>query len=188
MSRNTTITLRDFFKLLDSFWIACSIPIPYWILLKCHTSLVPITNSVAIHKNVSGYSNYLSVDKTSLASVSVSGFRVKWCHKAHPTTFSAPKGFKKLRYQFLFTHSGDSIFIEELENLSSGQKEMPTLICKYLIFNARSIKSITLHSTTTQDLYVISWSNSDEVLEAPTKYKVSLCIAMLEYWKGITDA
>ena len=26
------ITLSDFFKLLDSFWIACKILIPYWML------------------------------------------------------------------------------------------------------------------------------------------------------------
>ena len=30
---NKINTLRDFFKLLDSFWIDCKIPIPYWMLV-----------------------------------------------------------------------------------------------------------------------------------------------------------
>lgn len=29
----TTITLRDFFRLFDSFWTACKIPIPCWMLV-----------------------------------------------------------------------------------------------------------------------------------------------------------
>uniref|UniRef100_A0A7C9DUR7 Uncharacterized protein n=1 Tax=Opuntia streptacantha TaxID=393608 RepID=A0A7C9DUR7_OPUST len=39
-SFSVTTSLRDFFKLLDSFWIACSIVIPYLMLSVDSTSLV----------------------------------------------------------------------------------------------------------------------------------------------------
>lgn len=89
-------TLSDFFKLLDSFWIACKILIPYWMLQKLQNRITTairwtdVAERSTSKREAGRKLGNLSLDKSTLESGSASRFCIKWWLKAHPTTFSAP--------------------------------------------------------------------------------------------------